>query len=414
MPSPSSWGQRAFDHVKSILAFSPAGRGSATRAEALAADYVRSQLSDLGIADVRLQAFRGLRSIWLFLAMAYGFALIGHAAFWVLRQPLGAVPALGISILAFAFGGYLMLRKMTYRDYPLRQRLPHGPSQNVIAVIPAAGEAHRKVALHAHLDSHRAVWLFASDQLLFFYFATSPLGVYGLLGSPLLYGLSLLVHAPFLAWIGLLPLISHFIGWFTGVTADLGPYSPGANDNASGVGAVLTLAEHLCQSPLQHTEVWLAFTGCEETGCDGMVNLLKEYGDTLKEALFLNLEEIGIGERLVYLRSEGVVRPRRIRPPVEQLINQVAQELESPLQSVHAAGLGAFTETGVAWEYGYDGVCILTLRQGARWPPEWHRLTDQASRLQPEALERAHGLVWKLLQIVDGYDIPPISPEIDE
>jgi hypothetical protein len=395
------WGQRALEHVRAITALASAGRGSATAAEARAADYVRARLADLGVVDTRLQAFRGLRSIWLFLALAYGFALIGHAAFWVLRRPLGAAPALGVSLLAFAFGGYLMWQKMTFRDYPLRSSLPHGPSQNVVAVLPAAGEARRKLVLNAHLDSHRAVWLFATDPLLWFYFATSPLGVYGFFASPLLYGLSLLTHLPVLAWFGLIPLISHIPAWFTGVTADLGPYSPGANDNASAVGTLLGLAEHLRQSPLEHTEIWLVFTGCEETGCDGMVSFLKEYGQTLKGALLVNLEEVGIGERLVYLHSEGVLRPRRIQPWVEQLIAQVASELGNAVQPVHAAGLGAFTETGVAWEYGFDGVCIMTLRGGTRWPPEWHRLTDQVDRLQPEALEQAHKFVWILLQKLD-------------
>jgi hypothetical protein len=394
------WGQCALDHVKSITALDP-GRGSATKAEARAADYVRGQLGKLGVADVRVQPFRGLRSIWLFLALAYGFALIGHAAFWMLRHPLGAAPALGISILAFTFGGFLMWRKMDFRDYPLRTSLPHGPSQNVIAVLPAAGEVHNKVVLNAHLDSHRAVWLFASDPLLWFYFATTHLGVYGFLAAPFFYGLSILTHSSFLAWIGLVPLISHFPAWFTGVTADLGPYSPGANDNASSVGTMISLAEHLRQSPLEHTEVWLVFTGCEETGCDGMVNFLKGYGRTLKDALFVNLEEVGIGERLVYLRSEGVLRPRRIQPQVEQLIVQVASDLGSVVHPIHAAGLGAFTETGVVWANGLAGVCIMTLREGALWPPEWHRLTDQADRLQPESLERSHHLVWKLLQKVD-------------
>jgi hypothetical protein len=395
------WGQRALEHVRAITALASAGRGSATAAEARAADYVRARLADLGVVDTRLQAFRGLRSIWLFLALAYGFALIGHAAFWVLRRPLGAAPALGVSLLAFAFGGYLMWQKMTFRDYPLRSSLPHGPSQNVVSMLPAAGEARRKLVLNAHLDSHRAVWLFATDPLLWFYFATSPLGVYGFFASPLLYGLSLLTHLPVLAWFGLIPLISHIPAWFTGVTADLGPYSPGANDNASAVGTLLGLAEHLRQSPLEHTEIWLVFTGCEETGCDGMVSFLKEYGQTLKGALLVNLEEVGIGERLVYLRSEGVLRPRRIQPWVEQLIAQVASELGNAVQPVHAAGLGAFTETGVAWEYGFDGVCIMTLRGGTRWPPEWHRLTDQVDRLQPEALEQAHKFVWILLQKLD-------------
>jgi hypothetical protein len=400
------WGQRALSYIQSILDLAPAGRGSATASEARAAEYVREQLATLGVPVVRQQEFSGLRSIWLFLASAYGIALIGHAAFWVLRTPLGNGLALCVSILAFATGGYLMLRKTTFHAYPLRNSLPHGPSQNVVAVMPAGGDTRRKVVLTAHLDSHRAVWLFATDPLLLFYFATSPLGVYGLIFSPLFYALAVLANLPSLAWIGLIPILSHFIGWFTGVTADLGPYSPGANDNASAVGTLLSLVERLRQAPLAHTEVWLTFTGCEETGCDGMVAFLKDYGPQLREALFVNLEEVGIGERLVYLRSEGVLLPRRIRPRVERLIAGLAPDLEAPIQPVGAAGLGAFTETGVVWENGFDGVCFMSLREGKRWPPEWHRLSDRADRLQPEALARAHQLVWALLHKIDQTQDP--------
>jgi Zn-dependent M28 family amino/carboxypeptidase len=227
------------------------------------------------------------------------------------------------------------------------------------------------------------------------------LGAYGFFIAPLFYGLSILTHLPFLAWIGLIPFISHLPGWFTGVTADLGPYSPGANDNASAVGTLLALAEHLRQSPLEHTEVWLAFTGCEETGCEGMLALVNEYGPLLKGALFVNLEDVGIGERLIYLRSEGVLRPRRIQPRVEQLIVEAASEQGVSVQPLHTAGLGAFTETGVAWKYGFEGVCLMNLRKDSLWPPEWHRMTDQADRLQPEALERMHRFVWQLLRKVD-------------
>lgn len=396
MHSNLSWGQRALDHVKVITALSP-GRGSATQGEARTAEYVRGQLVGLGMTDTHLQHFRGLRSIWFFLATACGFALIGHAAFWVLRVPLGTLPALVGSILAFTFGGFLMFRKMTFQEYPMRANLPHGPSQNVVTVIPPVGDVHRKVVLTAHLDSQRAVWLFAADPMVFFYFITSPLLFYGFLISSLFYGLSVLTHLSALAWIGLVLVVPHFLGWFTGITADLGPYSPGANDNASSVGTLLALAERLNQSPLEYTEVWLAFTGCEETGCDGMMAFLKEYGSQLKDALFVNLETMGIGERLAYLRSEGVLRPRRIQPRVEEFITHTAAELGIFIQPIHAAGLGAFTETGVVWEYGYEGVCFMMMREGSHWPPEWHRLTDQADRLEPQALERAHQLVWKLL-----------------
>jgi len=43
--------------------------------------------------------------------------------------------------------------------------------------------------------------------------------------------------------------------------ADHGEFTPGANNNASGLGTLLTLAERLCGTPLQNTEVWVACCG---------------------------------------------------------------------------------------------------------------------------------------------------------
>lgn len=404
-PKKVDWGQVALGYARVVLeksALSPdiPGRGSATEAEARTARYVSERLSGLGISDVRQHPFRGLRSIWLFLSLAFGFALSGHAAFWLLRRPLGDLAAWMLSAAAFAVAAYLMWRKFTFRDYPLRSFLPHGPSQNVLARVPPAGEVQHNVVLIAHLDSHRAVFWFASDFLVGLYAFLSPLAVYGLALVPLAYGLGAISGLDVLGWVGLAFALLHFAAWFTGMTADVGPFSPGANDNASAVGVALSMAERLTSQPLEHIQVWFAFTGCEETGCDGMLTFLDLYGDQLTEALFVDFELVGIGERLAYLQGEGVIRRRRIQPDVEHLLQRVGGE--HGLQGVSAASFGAFTETGAVWERGYRGVTLLALREGKPYLPEWHRLTDTIERLQPETLGRVHELAWALLQDVDS------------
>lgn len=404
-----SWGKIALSHARTItnqcrLAPNIPGRGSATQAEAHAGRYVSEQLTSLGIGEVGEQSFSGLRSIWLFVALAFGFALSGHIAFWLLRLPLGDLPAWGISCLAFAFAGYLMWRKFTFRDFPLRTSLLHGASQNVFAAIqpaepPPEGPKLRQVVIISHLDSHRAVWWFATDFLVGAYALLSPLGIYGLVLAPLAYGLAAVSGLPSLGWIGIAFAVLHFATWFTGMTADTGPFSPGANDNASAVGVALSLAQRLKNQPLQNTCVWFAFTGCEETGCDGMIAFLDQYGPQLEGALFVDLELVGIGERLVYLQKEGLIRPKRIPARVEQLLTQAGAGFG--LQPLSAASLGAFTETGVVWERGYEGVTILALRRNSPLLPEWHRMSDTTDRLQPDTLGKVHELAWSLLQEID-------------
>jgi hypothetical protein len=391
-------GGAALEHARRITTASY-GRGSATEAEGQAAAYVEARLAALALDEVQVQPFQGLRSIWIFLALAFGFGLMGHAAFWLLSIPLGGLPALAVSALAFLFGAYLLWRKFTFQDYPLRRSLPHAQSRNVTGVIPSAGAPHRTVVLIAHLDSHRQVVWFATDLLLKIYGLLTPLAVYGLVLAPLFYGLSLLPRLGWFAWVAVFLALIHFIAWFTGMTSDLGPFSPGANDNASAVGTVLALAERLKSEPLDHTEVRLAFTGCEETGCDGMLAFLETFGPELREALFIDFELVGIGERLVYLQSEGVARKRRIPEEVERLICAAGQDFG--LEPLQVAGFGVFTEMGAAWERGYRGACLMAMRAGSPYLPEWHRDSDTPERLQPETLARVHALAWEILRAID-------------
>jgi hypothetical protein len=393
-----SWlGERALEHAR-VLA--RRGRGSTTQAEAEAADYVQGKLAQLGVEDIRRQPFRGLRSLWLFLSLAFGLALVGHAAMWMLGDVLGKWEALTVSLIAFGMSGYLLWRKFTFRSYPLQETLPYGESQNVLAVIPPQGEVQQRAILVGHLDSHRAVVWYANDWLVRVYTLISPLVVWGVLAAPLLYALRVMTDLPIFGWLGVALGGLHFLGWFTGVTADLGPYSPGANDNAAAVGIVLALAEQLKKAPLAHTEVHLAFTGCEETGCDGMLHLLHTQGEILKDALFIDLELPGIGERLVYLPAEGVVRRKRIPAEVEVLVRLAGEAFD--LRPASGSTAGYFTEAGAAWEHGFKAICLVTLPEGSNLLPEWHRLTDRPERLQPEAMGRMGELVWALLSMIDA------------
>jgi Peptidase family M28 len=394
--SSSHFAKRALAHAR-VIGATP--RGSATEAERQAAQYVQEQCKSLAIANVQLEPFQGLRSLWLFLALAFGLALVGHAAFWLLRGTAGDYPALLIAVLAFVLSGFLIWRKFSFHDYPLRLSLPHAPSQNVVAVIPPVSDIRQRVVLVGHLDSHRAVFWFATNLLVVIFGIISIITMYGIYFAIPVYILAALTKIQLFAWLGLVLAAFHFLAWFTGVTADLGRYSPGANDNASGIGTALALAERLIAEPLQHTEVWLAFTGCEESGCDGMLSLIKAHGETLKEALFLDFEMVGIGDGLCYTSEEGNLHRQRISPEVEALLKEVGMPFD--LHSVKGPLVGAFSEGGTLWEYGFKAACLSAHYRNSPFLAEWHRLSDTPSRLQVESFERIHALSWALLHRVD-------------
>ncbi len=396
LPSATDFAQHALTQAQAVAR---TGRGSTTAAEKAAAEYVKNQLHALGIGEVRLQPFSGERSLWLFVALIFGLALVGHAAFWLLRIPLGALPAVIIACLAFGLSGYLAWCKFTNTPYPLSKALPHAPSQNVIAIIPAAQSPMRKLVLIAHLDSHRAVFWFATDFLVRIFTPIAVSAMFGIYLAIPVYLFAALTGWAVFTWLGLVLALLHFIGWFSGVTADLGQYSPGANDNASAVGTVLGLAERIKAQPLPNTEVWLAFTGCEETSGDGIMAFINDCGTELKEALFLDFEMVGIGDTVSYLRQEGNIRPLTISQEIEAFIKEAGEPFG--LKIAEGPLVGAATECSILWKYGYKAVCLLAHRTGSTILPEWHRLTDTADRLELGSLQRVHELAWSILQRFD-------------
>jgi len=393
---PAYYARRTLEHVR-VLARSP--RGSATPAEKQAAEYVEAQLKSMGVSDVQQQSFSGERSMWLFISLVLGLALVGHAAYWLLRTPMGSLPAVIVAVAAFAMSGYLIWRRFSFENYPLRNLLPLAPSQNVNARLPPRAEPRQRLVLVAHLDSHRAVFWFATDLLVRIFTPLSTATIFGVYLAIPVYLLAALTHWQAFTWLGIILAILHFLGWFTGVTADLGRYSPGANDNASSVGTLLALAERLIGQPLENTELWLAFTGCEETGGDGIQALLRENQALLKDSLFINFEMVGIGEQLSYIRTEGNLRRYSIPQDVEDFVKEIGQP--NGLQALDTPFVGASTECSILLKHGYKAVCLTAHHPDSPILPEWHRLTDTPDRLQVNALDKIQSVAWDILQRFD-------------
>ena len=126
---------------------------------------------------------------------------------------------------------------------------------------------------------------------------------------------------------------------------------------------------------------------------------MKEYGGSLKDALFVVFDMVGIGDSLRYVSEEGNLHRHTIPPAVEALVKEVGAAYG--LHPVRTPPAGAFTEGGTLWEFGYQAVCISAHYAGSAILPEWHRLTDTPDHLQLTTLERVQALTWDLLQRLD-------------
>ena len=97
----------------------------------------------------------------------------------------------------------------------------------------------------------------------------------------------------------LIPTLILLVGVFLLTDIELSDVVPGANDNASGVATVLSLAEELDANPPANLDVWVLLTGAEECLQEGMRAFVRAHRGELdrETTYFVNVDTVGHGER---------------------------------------------------------------------------------------------------------------------
>ena len=377
--------RRAYDWIAALSASPDRFAGSA--AERAVAERIGGWMRELGGRDVGIEPTASApRSGWV-LALHAGVALLG---LWI-GGLLGVVLAVG-ALWSFR-------RDLRQRRPLLAQLLPAPESVNVIGRLGAAAPA-RRVVLSAHIDSAQAGLLFSkalADQ-----FAgvaagggrrdTPPPG-------PLALPEALQIAAALVAvasWLGahgaVFGLLEMVVGAGLGLTMILtlqwafSPPTPGANDNASAVAAMLTCAERLAPRLPSDVELWLVGTGAEEVGCCGMHGFVERHADwPLDATFFVNFECVG-GGRLHYIRSEGVLAKGYFPPRLNELARRIAAG--GAHGDVTPTDLLAATDGHVPAKHGYPTLSLISLEANGV-PRNYHRAEDTVDAIDSAVVVRA-------------------------
>ena len=239
-------------------------RPATTDAEQRAAGYIREAFEAHGLT-AELQEFDSPRT--------YSWAYVIYHALTIAAAVASVLPAWRLSALAVGAVTAIVFWLDLNTRWGLTSLMPKGPSQNVIARhIPRAGRGERvaKVVIVAHYDSARASLAFSPGMVKNFA-ATFGLMKFCTFAVPVLIALRFVPYASRLepwAWYAtLVPAAYLLVPLLIDVHRELFlKYTPGANDNASGVAALLGLLdrlvpEHEAAQPLTreaaipHTEV---------------------------------------------------------------------------------------------------------------------------------------------------------------
>jgi len=375
----------AMDHVR-YLVERIGSRGSTTLEEKQAADYVYKQLTAMGLRPT-MEPFRSARSAWLPAALFWSIVLASGFLF------LGGGRTNSIVALVLGATGLgSILLGLTFRPNLLRWILPKGESQNVWARINAKAEAREKVVLVAHLDTHRTPLVFSSDRWVRMFEKLVPIGMAFAVLLIAIFALGIVLPImPWLRYVAVGPMLAALGMLILMLQADFTPYSAGANDNASGVGAVLSLAERLAKDPLAHTTLWIVLTGCEEVGCYGAEDFIRKHKSELGGAAWLSIDTVGSKRGVpVFLSQETFLSTAKSDP-----------ELLEMVRGIHEIRMkGAYTEGAMGAKHGLR-VITLESHQEDGTLSDWHRPTDTVENVSPECIQATESLVRELLQELD-------------
>lgn len=245
-----------------------------------------------------------------------------------------------------------------------------------------AGGGVSHLYLMAHLDSKGQAIPVVLRAVLF--------GVLG--GGALLFAILTLLRTFFPAFtsLGALAGIGAMLAGVPLLFLDANNRSPGAIDNASGLGLVLHLAECLAQDMAwrEKLEVTLLITSAEELAVMGAAAFVRANLNTLQteadNLLFLNFDGIGVRGRLNYAGRSGRLL---------NLIRQACAELGLPLARF---GFG-----GVLFDHipfvrrGFEALTLMSLGPAAWWV---HTARDTVDKLEAEGFRQGGAVALRVVE----------------
>ena len=382
---------RWLEHIRA-LTVDIGPRGPTRPGERQGAEYTQAQFEKMGLQPT-LETFSSARSIFTPHVLGAALILLAFIIF-----PLGGKLTAALAALLTLFVLVCELLELGFQNNPYRYLLPKGQSQNVWAVVPPAGEHQRDLVLVGHLDSQRTPILFSSRRWVKFYDRFVMIVFAFIILQLILYSLAVFFPISW-AWYASIPTaICALLLAFFFIQAEASPFTAGANDNASAVGLVLTLADVFAKNPLQNTRVWAVCTGCEEVQHYGMADFYQRHLKDLIKPTALVFEMLGCASP-AWLTKEGIIVPFKAAPHLVQLVESLARE--HPEWQAHPAVIsGGNTEMADALRCKIPAITITGVTKDGEWP-YWHQVADTFDKMDPAQMEKSWNMVTAMIERLD-------------
>lgn len=390
MTEQQSLGVRAFEHIR-VLSEHIGPRPAGTEAEHRALDYVTEQLNAWGYTPERLAAsFAPLPRFFPLYALA-GLAL-AVGSWGVRAYPWGAI---WLPLVLFA--------TPSLARWAIRRRPHSALSENVIAYTHAQAEAPTLI-LCAHIDSARAsafrnhLWLWLQSKTMFITMRVAI--VVAVLAATRLLGF----EVPEIVTIGVGMVGSLAGGWMVvnevwNQLAHGERYSPGAHDNASGVGVVLALAEHFSSEPPDRLRLGFLFTGAEETGLHGATAFAAIVSDLFSaknaKLMVLSFDMVGAGNTLRFITRDGTLFPQHTDTQLNALVQAAHPEARGLWYTLRSGDFVPFLRRGIP-------ATALQTSGSAKAELAYHTVHDTLQVVEVPTLEMTASVAFEFVRRLDA------------
>jgi hypothetical protein len=302
-------------------------RGAYTENERLAAEYIRDRFQE-STPDTELDGFTSIESHYYLFASYYAeFLFVAIAAIWFPR-------------LAFLYGLVVLLAYLAeFTTYRVTARfLPQYESQNVVArflapnptsffIVSANYDSPREGPVNTAKLGNRLRWVHLGVVLSMMAVLISC-AAQGFMLYPEGFRPDLVLR-----WAGVAFLMGaagvlffHEMG---------GEFSSGAIDNASGVAALLALADRLRTTPFtDRVEVWLVATGAKDAWMSGMHHFVRTHRLDRANTYFLHIDNVGAPD-LRFVTAEGLLQSFSSNPAMLEAARSAAGEYSAAPHSDH-------------------------------------------------------------------------------
>jgi hypothetical protein len=367
------------------------------------AAFVADRLQRLGIphTQVDFRTIRGTATIYLvpFLGL-----LVSIAVAWL-------YPLVGL-ILSTVFA---LIAVLEATNRPIISRIFRlDTSQNVLGLIPhnpppgfEDAPPLRQVVLIAPLDSPRLGWLDSRGMQQMSRLFT-VLVLFSVLLIPLMLAAWLFLDEIAILILSLIPGLIIFLSLFLLTQRDAaGKAVPGRNNNASGIAAVLAVAEELVRNLPVGTETLLVFTGASQAGSVGMTNFLSENQFDPETSYFISLQAVGRGP-ICFTRAEGPMLSLQSSPGLVHIASEIALSQPERLMRpfVHT---GISTEQYAALIRGYQAMTIMghpDPKESTAPPEAWDN-----DEIDPYEIDSACILANRIIRRLDHEAVSGRPPE---